>query len=56
MLTDTVVKYRMRTALSQGVPFTNYGIAIARMTGTLERSLRLFPELHAMITDKEGAK
>ena len=50
MLTDTVIKYRMGTALSQGVPFTNYGIAIARMTGTLERSLRVFPDLHALVT------
>ena len=54
MLTETVVKYRMRTALSQGVPFTNYGIAIARMTGALERSLRLFPELHALLTEGRG--
>lgn len=54
MLTETVIKYRMGTALSQGVPFTNYGIAIARMTGTLERSLRIFPELHALVNGKEG--
>jgi hypothetical protein len=54
MLTDTVIKYRMGISLSQGVPFTNYGIAIARMTGTLERSLRIFPELHALVTLKEG--
>lgn len=49
MLTQTVVQYRMRRALSQGVPFTNYGIVIARVTGALERSLRPFPELHAML-------
>ena len=49
MLTETVVRGRMQAALAQGVPFTNYGLAIARMTGTLERSLRLFPELHALI-------
>lgn len=54
MLTETVIKYRMGTALSQGVPFTNYGIAIACMTGTLERSLRIFPELHALVNGKEG--
>ena len=51
MLTETVVRYRMRLALSQGVPFTNYGTAIARMTGALERSLRLFPELHALLEE-----
>ncbi len=39
MLTDTVVGWRMRTALSQGVPFTNYGIVIVRITGILARSL-----------------
>ncbi len=54
MLTETVIRYRMDLALSQGVPFTNYGIAIARMTGTLERSLRLFPELHALLAEGEA--
>lgn len=52
MLTETVVQYRMRQALSQGVPFTNYGIVIARITGALERSLRLFPALHAMLGEE----
>lgn len=51
MLTETVVRYRMEQALAQGVPFTNYGIAIARMTGALERSLRLFPALHDLISE-----
>ena len=49
MLTETVVQYRMNQALSQGVPFTNYGTAIARMTGALERSLRPFPAVHALL-------
>ena len=44
MLTETVVRFRMRQAAEQGVPFTNYGIVIARMTGTLERSLRPLKE------------
>ena len=52
MLTETVVQYRMRLAQAQGIPFTNYGIAIARMTGALERSLRLFPELHALLENR----
>ena len=54
MLTETVVTWRMNRAIEQGVPFTNYGIAIARMTGALERSLRLFPELHAMIAEEKA--
>lgn len=51
MLTETVVRWRMQQALAQGVPFTNYGVAIARMTGALERSLRPFPALHVMLTE-----
>ncbi len=51
MITQREVQYRMRAAEDQSVPFTNYGIVIARMTGTLERSLRLFPEIHALLED-----
>jgi [FeFe] hydrogenase H-cluster maturation GTPase HydF len=49
MITQRDVQYRMRCAEDQGVPFTNYGLAIARMTGALERSVRLFPEIHALV-------
>lgn len=49
MNTDRDVQYRMRCTVDQGVPFTNYGITLAQMTGTLERSLRIFPELHELI-------
>ena len=45
--------YRRKTAEDQNVPFTNYGIAIAFMTGALERSLRLFPSLHSLLTGGE---
>ncbi|QUC66462.1 [FeFe] hydrogenase H-cluster maturation GTPase HydF [Aristaeella hokkaidonensis] len=50
MLTENAVLARMNQAIRQGVPFTNYGIAIAFMTGALERSLRLFPALHSLLT------
>ena len=50
MLTENAVLARMHQAIRQGVPFTNYGIAIAFMTGALERSLRLFPALHSLLT------
>ena len=53
MLTEGVVGYRMKLAAAQGVPFTNYGIVIARMTGALVRSLRPFPELYALIAEDE---
>ncbi len=46
MLTENEVLSRMNEAEKQGVPFTNYGVAIACITGTLERSLRPFPALH----------
>ena len=44
MLTEREVKYRMNTATRQGVPFVNYGILIAAVTGILERSVELFEE------------
>ena len=39
MLNDNEVRNRMEAATSAGVPFTNYGVAIAHMTGILERSI-----------------
>ncbi|MBR0414043.1 MAG: [Clostridia bacterium] len=42
MLTEREVKYRMHTATAQGVPFTNYGIFIAKVTGILERCTAMF--------------
>lgn len=43
MLNEREVKYRMKCAEDQKVPFTNYGIAIAQMKGILKRSIELFP-------------
>ena len=54
MLTENAVLARMRQAEKQEVPFTNYGIAIAFMTGALERSLRLFPALHSLLPEGAG--
>ena len=39
MLNGREIRYRMERAVSQNVPFTNYGTAIACMKGILERSL-----------------
>ena len=56
MLTENTVRARMESALIQGVPFTNYGIVIAFMTGILQRSLRMFPSLHSLLTeDSDGS-
>lgn len=45
MLNAREVQNRMQKAVSQKVPFTNYGISIAYMNGILKRSLEVFPEL-----------
>lgn len=45
MLNEREVKYRMKSAIDQSVPFTNYGIAIAYMNGILNRSIEIFPYL-----------
>ena len=53
MLTENAVLARMNQAIRQGIPLTNNGISIAFMTGALERSLRLFPSLHSLLTGGE---
>lgn len=45
MVTEREMKYRMKCAENQKVPFTNYGTAIAHMNGILSRSLQIIPEL-----------
>lgn len=42
MLGDREVKSRMIQASDQGIPFTNYGTAIAHMNGILKRSTHIF--------------
>ena len=46
MLNAAEMQYRMKQAVQKGVPFTNYGIAIAYMNGILERSIRMLPEVN----------
>ena len=41
MLNDREVRWRMKCAEDQGIPFTNYGTAIAYMRGILERSTEI---------------
>ena len=45
MLPGREVLYRMKCAADQGVPITNYGIAIACMQGILKRSIAMFTGL-----------
>lgn len=42
MLNHKEIAYRLRCAKDQGVPATNYGVAIAYMKGILKRSLQPF--------------
>lgn len=51
MLNEREVLSRMERAKRQGIPFTNYGIAIAHMTGILRRSIEIFPDLVQKITE-----
>ena len=41
-LTEKEMQYRLDCSREQGIPITNYGIAIAYMRGILERSMELF--------------
>ena len=45
MLNEREVRYRMKCAVDQGVPITNYGILIAHLNGILQRSVEIFPDL-----------
>ena len=45
MLPSREVLYRAKCATDAGIPFTNYGTAMAYMNGILSRSLSCFPEL-----------
>ena len=51
MLNEREVRYRMKCAVDQGIPITNYGITIAYMQGILKRSLKIFPHLEALLED-----
>jgi len=45
MLNEREVQTRMEFSLNEGIPFTNYGIAIAYMNGIIKRSTAIFEEL-----------
>ena len=49
MLNEREMKYRMKCAVDQNIPFTNYGTAIAYMHGILKRSIEIFPDLLAFL-------
>lgn len=49
MLNGRELDYRRKCAADSGVPFTNYGTAIAQVHGILKRSLEKFPALAALL-------
>ena len=49
MLPGREVLYRMKCAADQGVPMTNYGIALAHLQGILARSIAMFPDLRDLL-------
>ncbi|ADL04967.1 [FeFe] hydrogenase H-cluster maturation GTPase HydF [Lacrimispora saccharolytica] len=49
MLNEREMEYRRKCAADAGVPFTNYGTAIASMKGILKRSLKVFPHLKELL-------
>ena len=51
MLSAREMRYRMKCALDQNIPFTNYGVAIACMNGILPRSLAPFPALLRLLDE-----
>ena len=51
MLNGREMLRRMREAEAQGVPMTNYGVAIAHMKGILRRTLDLFPDVQAILDE-----
>ncbi len=53
MLNEREIRYRMKCARDQGVPMTNYGVAIAHIHGILKRSIEMFPHLAAEYPDEK---
>lgn len=45
MLSEREVQSRYRDFLHKGIPICNYGLAMAKVTGILERSVSMLPEL-----------
>ena len=39
MLNEKEMQFRQKAALDAGVPMVNYGVAIAKMNGILDRAL-----------------
>lgn len=49
MLNEREMKYRIKQACDFNIPIVNYGIFIAYVTGILDRSLEVFPDIRKLI-------
>lgn len=49
MLNDKEMNHRISKAAQAGIPITNYGVAIAHMSGILDQALAPFPEMRRLI-------
>jgi len=54
MLNDRELKSRIRVCETQNTPISNYGLSIAYMNGILRRSLEIFPDLAAILDNKNA--
>ncbi len=53
MINEREMQWRIKHVTAAGLPIVNYGVAIAYLQGILERSLRPFPELHALLQGEQ---
>ena len=51
MLNEKEMRRRVAAAVHSGIPIVNYGVAIARMHGILQRSLEPFPEVLRLLQE-----
>ena len=49
MLNEREMKYRIKCAEDADIPITNYGMVIAQVSGILNRSLEIFPEIQNLL-------
>ena len=49
MLNEREIQYRIKCAVDQNIPFTNYGITIAYINGILKRTVEPFPQIYKLL-------
>ena len=49
MLNEREMQYRIKCAVDQNIPFTNYGIPIAYINGILKRTVEPFPQIYKLL-------